>query len=243
MDVREILLDDPASLLPEELEMLEEELAAGDYDAAYRKECRALIDQERHVRKIAHFKAKALAEGATEAEAEKAAERAVNQEGKKAKNITLPSALAASVQVSPDSLSPFNDVALPEKTPYETVAADLSVIRRAENSNKMFREYLQSQLLIDEAFLDKHLSLFNEDEVKAILGSRQLSEQFLERYLATLDTERVAKTQLFSEEFFMRHFAEFDPATVLEKGKNPWRKKENRSRKLDTFLRLKGVRI
>ena len=28
---------------------------------------------------------------------------------------------------------------------------------------------------------------------------------------------------------------------VLQKGKNPWRSKENRSKKLDTFLRLKGV--
>ena len=243
MDIREVLRTDAADLLDEELEMLEEELATGDYDAFYRKECEQMILDERHVRKIAHLKAKALAEGATEDEALKAAVRAVKQEGKTAKNVMLPSALAASVQVSPDKLSPFNNVNLPEKTPYETVSADVSVIRRSENSMKMLREYLKKQPLIDEAFLDKHLSLFEEDEMKAILDQFRFSEQFLEKYLSTLGADRVAKTQLFSEEFFMHHFAEFDPMIALEKGKNPWCKKENRSRKLDTFLRLKGVRI
>jgi hypothetical protein len=34
-----------------------------------------------------------------------------------------------------------------------------------------------------------------------------------------------------------------DATIVLQHGKNEWRKKENRSKQLDVFLRLKGVKI
>ena len=34
-----------------------------------------------------------------------------------------------------------------------------------------------------------------------------------------------------------------DAEIVLTKGKNDWRKKENRSAQLDVFLRLKGIKI
>ncbi len=75
------------------------------------------------------------------------------------------------------------------------------------------------------------------------MSAKPLSEAFLEKYFAELDAEKIARYQTFSEAFFIKHFAKLDPSLVLEKGKNEWRRKENRSTQLDVFLRLKGVRI
>ena len=55
--------------------------------------------------------------------------------------------------------------------------------------------------------------------------------------------DKIARYQLFSEGFFMKHYAQLDVNIVLGHGKNEWRKKENRSKQLDVFLRLKGVKI
>ena len=70
-----------------------------------------------------------------------------------------------------------------------------------------------------------------------------LSEGFLDKYFASLDTDKIARYQLFSEKFFIRHYAQMDAEIVLTKGKNEWHKKENRSSQLDVFLRLKGVKL
>ena len=40
-----------------------------------------------------------------------------------------------------------------------------------------------------------------------------------------------------------KHFSDFDAETVLKRGKNEWRKKENRSKQFAVFLRLKGVQF
>ncbi len=236
MDVREILRSDASGLLEEELEMLEEELAAGDYDAAYRRECATLIESERHAREVARAKAKAVV-----AEGDGTGGKvpgAVATSGAKAQ---IPHDVSPSVTVAAASLSPYNTVNMPQKTPYETVSADVAAIRRSDKRKSLFREYLRKQPLIDEAFLDVHLSLFDEWEMGAILDHIKLSEAFLEKYLSALNANKVATTQLFSEEFYMKHYSALDAKLVLLKGKNPWKSKEQRSRKLDTFLRLKGV--
>ena len=72
---------------------------------------------------------------------------------------------------------------------------------------------------------------------------KQLGEPFLEKYFGALDHDKIARYQLFSEAFFMKHYAQMDATIVLQHGKNEWRKKENRSKQLDVFLRLKGVKI
>lgn len=246
MDVREILRSDAAGLLEEELEMLEEELATGDYDSVYRTECAKLIEDERHTRKVAQTKAKAAV--TTGGGPDGMAPKPIGEGSRKAvttssAKVQIPHDVSPSVTVSADSLSPYNTVNMPKKTPYETVSADVAAIRRSEKRKSMFREYLRKQPLIDEAFLDAHLSFFDDWEMGAILDHIKLSEAFLEKYLSALDADKVATTQQFSEEFFMKHYSAFDAKLVLLKGKNAWRSKEQRSRKLDTFLRLKGVHI
>ena len=52
-------------------------------------------------------------------------------------------------------------------------------------------------------------------------------KQELEEYVVTRELQK--------------HFSDFDSETVFLKGKNEWRKKENRTKQFDIFLRLKGV--
>lgn len=223
MDIFEMLNNDINDLLDDDLSMLEEELTTGGYDAPYRKDCLKLIADEQAKRRQFSAKASAIAEGTPQ--------------------VVLPSEVSRTVLASPETLSPFNEVEVKEKSPFELVSSDVTVLRKAEKYKTLFKEYLRTTDNITEELLDKHLSFFNEWEMGAIMRSMRLSEGFLDKYFASLDHAVLAKTQLFSEDFYMRHFAELDPNLVLAKGKNPWRKKENRSTKLDMFLRIKGVRL
>ena len=98
-------------------------------------------------------------------------------------------------------------------------------------------------MIIDADFLDKNFALFDNWEIDAIVSVKQLNEEFLEKYFGVINHDKIARYQLFSEGFFMKHFSQMDVSVVLERGKNEWRKKENRSKQLDVFLRLKGVKI
>jgi hypothetical protein len=70
-----------------------------------------------------------------------------------------------------------------------------------------------------------------------------LEEGFLEKYFGALDKDKISRYQCFSEGFFIKHYSQLDATVVLTKSKNEWRKKENRSKRLDVFLRLKGVKL
>ena len=129
----------------------------------------------------------------------------------------------------------------PEKI-RQKVYTDLCLMRTLENYKRDFKSYIAEMDLINEDFLAQNLSLFQPWEIGAILSVMPLSEEFLDKFIDSLDTEKISRYQQFSEDFFMRHYAKFDPQIVLEKGVNPWRKKENRSRQLDVFLRLKGIK-
>ena len=69
------------------------------------------------------------------------------------------------------------------------------------------------------------------------------SEEYLESYFGVLDHKMIAQYQLFSESFYMRHYADLDAETVLSKGVNTWRDKAQRSKQLEVFLRIKGVKL
>ena len=76
-----------------------------------------------------------------------------------------------------------------------------------------------------------------------MLACIPFSEAYLEQYFDILDSKMIALYQLFSEDFFMRHYSELDTETVLSKGINPWRDKSARSKQLEVFLRIKGVKL
>ena len=123
----------------------------------------------------------------------------------------------------------------------EQFRADLNAMRLSDKYKSSFRTYIVNHDEFDESFVDTHFSMFEPWETEAIVSELALSEQFLEKYFSVLDKDRIARYQLFSESFYQKHFSDFDAETVLKKGKNEWRKKENRSKQFAVFLRLKGV--
>lgn len=128
------------------------------------------------------------------------------------------------------------------KTPFvEQFRSDMNAMRLSDSYKTKFKSYISSREEFNEKFVDEHFNEFQSQEIDVILSEMELSEEFIEKYFDQLDTEKIARCQLFSEKFYMKHFSELDSETVLKKGRNEWRKKENRSKQLDVFLRLKGI--
>ena len=125
----------------------------------------------------------------------------------------------------------------------ELIRRDVASMRDEKTYKTRFKKYVEERPEIDSAFVDANYSFFRPWELDAIVSVRQMTEEFLEKYFGALDREKIARYQTFSEAFFMKHYSQMNAETVLEHGKNEWRKKENRSRQLDVFLRLKGVKI
>ena len=213
MQVLETLKKNGAELYPEDLAFFEAELDTGDYPQEYIDQCKDLIAEIRNQKK---------------------------QAAKPKVQDVIPS----SILVDPDKLVPG---AKPkEKTPQERLnelTHALNQMRTAANYKTRFKQYLADHPEIDEAFIDQNIAVFQPGELEFILMVMPLSEDFLDKYFSSLDADKIARYQLFSEKFFIRHYAQMDAEIVLTKGKNDWRKKENRSSQLDVFLRLKGVKL
>ena len=213
MQVLEILKNSGKDLYPEDLVFFEAELDTGDYTREYIDQCKDLIAEIRNWKK---------------------------QAAKQSIQDVIPS----NILVDPDKL--VSGVKPKEKTPQERLAEfthALQQMRTAGNYKTRFKQYLADHQEIDETFIDQHIALFQPTELESIVMTMPLSEDFLDKYFASLDADKIARYQLFSEKFFIRHYAQMDAEIVLTKGKNDWRKKENRSSQLDVFLRLKGVKL
>ena len=213
MQVLEILKKNGTELYPEDLAFFEAELDTGDYPPEYIDQCKDLIAEIRNQKK---------------------------QAAKPKVQDVIPS----NILVDPDKL--VSGVKPKEKTPQERLAEfthALQQMRTAGNYKTRFKQYLADHQEIDETFIDQHIALFQPTELESIVMTMPLSEDFLDKYFASLDADKIARYQLFSEKFFIRHYAQMDAEIVLTKGKNDWRKKENRSSQLDVFLRLKGVKL
>lgn len=213
MQVLEILKNSGKELYPEDLAFFEAELDTGNYPLEYIDQCKKLIAEIRNWRK---------------------------QAAKQSVHDVIPS----SILVDPDKLVP--GIKQKEKTPQERLAEftrELQQMRTATNYRTRFKQYLADHPEINEAFIDQHIALFQPTELESIVMTMQLSEDFIDKYFASLDADKIARYQLFSEQFFIRHYSQMDAKIVLTRGKNEWRKKENRSSQLDVFLRLKGVKL
>jgi hypothetical protein len=142
------------------------------------------------------------------------------------------------------NLAPENaNAAIANKTPMELFKEDLANLRHLSSYKSEFKKFIASHELVDADFVDKNYGLFEAWEIGAIISVKQMGEPFLEKYFGALDLDKVARYQEFSEQFFVKHFSQLDATIVLTKGKNTWRKKENRSKQLDVFLRLKGIKL
>ena len=214
MEVLDILKKNGAELYPEDLAFFEAELDTGDYSIEYIDACKKLIGE------IRAWEKQAIVHKENDAE------------------------IPANVFVDKSKLVPGVPIKpLTEQEQLAQFAHDLGQMRTATNYKTRFKQYLADHSDINEAFIDKNIPLFMPWELDAILMTMHLSEAFLEKYFASLNAEKIARYQLFSEKFFIKHFSQLDAEIVLTKGKNDWRKKENRSAQLDVFLRLKGIKI
>lgn len=216
MDILEILKKSDKDLYLEDLDFFEIELATGGhYNAAYQAECRALIKQIRNWKKVPTS----------------------NDDPAKAKGKSDGIEMDIS-KVAPKEANPVTDMPQDQR-----LFMDITKMRDESSYKTKFKKRIQEAGFVDAVFIEKHFSFFKEWELNAILSVKQLGESFLEKYFGALDHNKIARYQLFSEAFFMKHYAQMDATIVLQHGKNEWRKKENRSKQLDVFLRLKGVKI
>jgi hypothetical protein len=216
MDILEILKKSRKDLYPEDLDFFETELATGgNYNAAYQAECRALMKQIRNWKKAS----------------------APSDDPAKAKGKSGGIEMDIS-KVAPKEANPVMDMPQDQR-----LFLDITKMRDDSSYKTKFKKRIQEADFVDAAFIEKHFAFFKEWELNAILSVKQLGEPFLEKYFGALDHDKIARYQLFSEAFFMKHYTQMDATIVLQHGKNEWRKKENRSKQLDVFLRLKGVKI
>lgn len=214
MEILKILQEQANDLYPEDLDFFETELATGEgYDAHYQQLCREQLARLR-----------AWMAGP--------AEDIVKKEPEVPKGVIVPLG----------GLVPSSSAA-EDLTPFQIFRRDVDAIRTQKTYKTQFKHYVQGSPVVDEAFLEANFSYFQPWEMNAVVSVKPLAEAFLEKYFGALDPDKIARYQLFSESFFMKHYSQMDADIVLNHGKNPWRKKENRSKQLDVFLRLKGVRI
>lgn len=232
MDILRILKESASVLIPEDLDFFETELATGGpYDDDYQVQCKIEITR---IRKWMNGEGSSE-EGSSEPKSQPDSVSAADDN----KKIVSKGVVLETVDIIPcgaeDKSGGLSTV--------ERVVADIKSLRSRSNYRTAFKTYVKNSSVINADFLDKNFSVLESWEMDAIASVKQLGEDFLEKYFDAIDHEKIARYQLFSEGFFMKHFAQMDASIVLEHGKNEWRKKENRSKQLDVFLRLKGVKI
>ena len=221
MDIISILESRSAELIPEDLDFFETELATGEgYSPEYQAQCRELIQKLRLWMKDGK-----------------------NCGGKDRDAPAPKKGGTDGLTVSLSDLAPHDAIpAALSLTPAQIIRSDIAAMRDESAYKTKFKTYVLQHKEIDSAFVDEHYAFFRPWELDAIISVRQMTEEFLDKYFDALDHDKLARYQLFSESFFMKHFTRLNATIVLEQGKNEWRKKENRSKQLDVFLRLKGIR-
>ena len=224
MDILKLLQESKEELYPDDLDFFEQELVIGDYDDTYKAECKNEIWLLR-------------------AELCKLAAPPKEKAPAPVKKAQKPESSGGVVVSLRDIVPQEAESTVLSMSPLQQVQNDLDILREQNDYKKAFNCYIKDSLLIDNGFLDAHFSLFKPWELGAILSLKPLDEAFLEKYFGALDHDKIARYQIFSEHFFMKHFAQLNPDIVLAHGKNSWRVKERRSRQLDVFLRLKGIKL
>ena len=218
MDILKILTESSEDLIPEDLDFFITELNTGNYEENYIRQCKERIDVLRNW----HKPEKDVGSAAVHSE---------------------PIGVPTGIVIQPGQLAPEQANPVAKLSPIEQIRLDLKHLRVQNDYKSAFKAYVKDSAVIDGNFVDANYGMFAPWEINAIISVKQMGEAFLEKYFGALDRDKIARYQLFSESFFMKHFSQLDAEIVLEKGKNEWRKKENRSKQLDVFLRLKGVKI
>lgn len=219
MDILNILKNSKDSLYLEDLDFLETELAMGEYEKNYIVECKEQITIRRNWLKSE-------------------------------KNTEIIKAFQKRNDVAPQKNAPNEpSVSLGAPLAGKTISFkeqfmdDVEYFRRQDDYKKAFTKYINDSVDIDAKFIEENFSFFNSVELTEIIRNKQLGDEFLEKYFDALDKKEIAKHQCFSESFFIKHYSQLDYKLVLKNEKNEWHDKTKRSKQLDVFLRLKGVKL
>lgn len=226
MDILGMLQNDMDELCEEDIKMIQEELDVGDYTYEYKQQCRLFI------LKVTNY----------------------FEEKKKEKAYTGPVGLSSQllkkeeevvvITTKSEETNEIMDISPQYEINYvEEFRETIKKMRSMSNPEKRFIEFIDSKDYITNEFIDQNMNEFSEHERGMLLQNRQFSEEFLNKYFDILDRGMIAINQLYSEEFFMRHFDKLPTKLVLTRSKNSWKAKTKRSKKLDSFLRIKGVKI
>ncbi len=227
MDILNILKETGKDLYTEDLDFFETELSTNEeYSEDYQRQCRLIMSDLRKWLKEQELVSGGWRRKAIQTEPEPDERR-----------------VPGSIKVDLDNLAPGEaNPAATAMTPEQRLERELASLREMNDYKTRFKQFIEQRADIDAAFVDKNYAMFQTWELDAIISVRQMPEEFLEKYFGALDHDKIARYQQFSESFFMKHFSQLNPDIVLKRGKNDWKKKENRSKQLDVFLRLKGVK-
>lgn len=219
MEILKILEESGQNLYLEDLDFFETELATGGcYSEAYQSQCM------KKIRELRTWMAET--------------------QGFSGQHMSAVGDDLSRLMVSAENIVPNNaDAPTAPMKPEEQIFHDIKIIREDSSYKTSFKKYVLENSKINTSFVDRYYSFFEPWEIDAIVSVRQMGEAFLEKYFDAIDHDKIARYQVFSEAFFMKHFAQLDTSVVLEHGENEWRKKGLRSKQLDVFLRLKGVKI
>ena len=234
MDVLKIFTESSDQLVADELDILKAELAMGEgYSQEYISRCLAIIKNMKSSKK--------KMAGAAPSGGERPLKNGGNGIVKRLSEI-LPDAASDICAGDGDNC---DDIGSGEESFVQSarVADDIAFMRGQSDHKQLFKKYIRENEFINAEFADKNFSLFNKWEINAVISIRQMGEEFLEKYFNMLDSDKIARYQLFSEKFFMKHFDSMDADIVMKRGKNPWRRKDDMSKQLEVFLRLKGVEL
>lgn len=124
-----------------------------------------------------------------------------------------------------------------------TILDEIEHLRQEKTYRSDFNKYLTKTKQINTEFVDANFNFLTYWEINTILRRRPMGEDFLEKHFLALNPTTISRYQTFSESFFMRHYDKLNWELVLQAGKNPWKDPDKRSKQLDVFLRLRGVKI
>lgn len=223
MEILELLNNNSEELLDEDLDAFETEVRTNpEYRDAYKKAVISKILQLRNWRKGERDKAILKKKEAQKKEHEK-----------------------QSPYISISELTP-DGVAKPEvkeKNMTESIFAAIAAMRKKDSYKEEFNKYITDNTLFSQQFVESNMDFFEPWEVSEMLQFVAFDEAFLEKYFDILDHNKISRYQLFSEEFFIKHFDDMSTNITLKESINPWRPKSERSKHLQIFLRLKGIKI
>lgn len=217
MDIYKILSENRDSIINEDLEFFEIELAVGDYEKQYIDKCLELIND------IRIFRRKPLS---------------VDNSDKNIKEDYT--------TIELDENKNFvSNINLQNESEEQKVVRIKNIINNARNSKYSITSFekIIKENHIDEKFVDMNYTLFKPTEIDELLKLLSFSEEFLNKYYKLLNKNLISEYQYFSEDFFIKHIKDLNAKIVFTKGKNEWIKKENRSSKLTVFLKLKGIKL